>query len=60
MLFEMINRGFKALGRKYLVLPNFGICFRELRELKVTNFAHTCAVSALSLIPKPVTRKTIA
>ena len=29
-LFEMMNQEFKTLGRKYGVLPNFGICCREL------------------------------
>ena len=28
-LFEMINQQFKAVGRKYQVLPNFGIVCRE-------------------------------
>ena len=33
----MTNQEFKAIGRKLQVLPNFGICCRELRELKVTS-----------------------
>ena len=44
---EMINQEFKALGIKYLVLPNFGICCRELRVLKVTSFC-TCVRSFYS------------
>ena len=43
-LFEMTNQEFKAQGTKYQVLPNFGICCRELRELKVANFC-TCVRS---------------
>ena len=35
-------------GIKYQVLPNSGICCKELAGLKVTSFAHACAVSALS------------
>ena len=31
-LFKMIYQEFKALGRKYLVLPNSGISCKELRE----------------------------
>ena len=50
MLFEEINQEFKTEGTKYQVLPNFGICCRELGALKVTIFAHECAVSALSSI----------
>ena len=34
---EMINQEFKAQGTKYQVLPNFGICHRELGEIKVTS-----------------------
>ena len=29
------------------MLPNFGICCKELGRLKVRVFAHACAVSAL-------------
>ena len=47
-LFEMINQQFKVLGRQYQVLPNVGICCRELRRLKVTYFAHAFAISTLS------------
>ena len=35
----MINQEFKALGRKYQVLPTLGICYRELRGL---NKAMSC------------------
>ena len=45
----MINQQFKALGRKYQVLPNFGICCRELRRLKVTGF-RACEHSFCSVI----------
>ena len=34
MLFEMMNQKFKARGRKYQLLPNFGICCRELGRLR--------------------------
>ena len=44
----MINEEFKALGRKCGVLPNFGICCRELGGSKLRVFVHACAVSALS------------
>ena len=44
----MINQEFKALGRKYGVLPDFGICCKELGGAKLRVFAHACAVSALS------------
>ena len=37
-LFEMINQGFKAQGRKHQVLRNFAICCRELGGLKVSIF----------------------
>ena len=46
-LFETIIQEFKVQGTKYQVLPNFGICCRELAGLKVTVFVHVCAVSAL-------------
>ena len=36
-LFETINQEFKAQGTKYQVLPNFGICCRELGGIKVTS-----------------------
>ena len=45
---EMINREFKALGRKYAVLLNFWTCCRELRGAKLLVFAHAYAFSALS------------
>ena len=38
---------FKVIGRKYQVLPNFGICCRELGGLKLKIYAHACAVSVL-------------
>ena len=44
----MINQEFKALQRKYQVLPNFGICCKEQRELKVANFC-TCVRSFCSV-----------
>ena len=44
----MINQEFKAQGRIYQVLPNFGVCCRELGGSKLRDFAHACAVSALS------------
>ena len=34
----MIHQEFNPPGRKYQVLPNFELCFRELRGLKMTNF----------------------
>ena len=40
----MMNQEFKARGRKYYVLPNFGLCCRELEGLKATSF-HTCVRS---------------
>ena len=36
--FETINHEFEALGRKYRVLPNFGICCRVLGRVEVTSF----------------------
>ena len=48
-LFERINQEFKAQGKQYQVLPNFGICCRELRGSMLGVFAHACAVSALSI-----------
>ena len=45
----MINQEFKGQGTKYQVLPNFGICCRELGGSKLRVFAHVCAVSALSV-----------
>ena len=48
-LFEMINQEFKALGRKYQVFPNFGICCEELRELKVVSFCR-CVHSFCSVV----------
>ena len=47
-LFEMTNQEFKAHGTKYQVLPNFGICCREMGDSKLQIFAHVCAVSTLS------------
>ena len=41
-LFEMMNQEFEAQGRKYQLLPNFGISCTEQRGLKVTSFAHAC------------------
>ena len=40
----MMNQEFKAIGRNYGVLPNFGICYRELGGLKVVSF-HACVRS---------------
>ena len=34
----MINQEFKAQGRRYQVLSNFGVCCKELKGLKVVNF----------------------
>ena len=58
-LFEMINQGFQTLGRKYQLLPNSGICCRELRGLKVTSFRACvrsfCSVTTASIvIPRTV------
>ena len=45
----MINQQFKALGRKYQVLPKFRDLLQGAREAKSSEvFAHSCAVSALS------------
>ena len=53
-LFEMISQEFKALERKYRVLPNFGICCNETRKLKVASF---CArVRSFCSVP-PVHKK---
>ena len=56
-LFEMINQEFKAQRTKYQVLPNFAICRRELRVLKVTSicacvrsFCFVSGVRKLSMI----------
>ena len=46
----MIDEEIMALGTKHQVLPNFGICCRELGWLKVTNFVQACAVSTLSIL----------
>ena len=43
----MINQQFRVLGRKYQLLPDLGICCRDLGGLTV--FAHLCTVSSLSL-----------
>ena len=48
-LFEMINQDFKAQGTKYQVLPNLGICCRELAGLKVTSFLRMRAQLLLCL-----------
>ena len=45
-LYEMINQELKADGRKYQVLPNFGICYEELSKLRI--LVHANAVSTLS------------
>ena len=47
-LFEMKNQELKAQETKYQVLPNFGICCKELGDSKLRVYAHACAVSALS------------
>ena len=39
-LLGMINQEFKALGRKYEVLPNFGIICRELEGPQSYEFWH--------------------
>ena len=44
----MINQDFKAQGTKYQVLPNLGICCRELAGLKVTSFC-ACVCSFCSV-----------
>ena len=44
----MINQEFKALGIKYEVLANVGICCRDLRGLKGTSF-HACVRSFRSV-----------
>ena len=47
-LFEAINQEFKAQGTKFQLLPNFGICCRELEGLKVVSF-HACVCSFYSV-----------
>ena len=47
-LFEKINQEFKIQGTKYQVLPNFGICCRQLAGLEVTSF-HACVLSFCSV-----------
>ena len=47
-LFEIINQEFQVLGRKYQMLPNFGICCRELRGSNQRVFMYACADSGLS------------
>ena len=37
-LFEKINQEFKAQGRRYRGLPNFGVCCKELGVLKAMSF----------------------
>ena len=49
-LFEMMNQEFKAHGTKYQVLPNFGICCKELGGIKVTSF-RACVRSFCSVTP---------
>ena len=44
----MINQEFKAMGRKFQVLPNFGICCRELGGLKIRVLRMRAQLSALS------------
>ena len=44
----MLNQGLKDKGTKYQVLPNFGMCCRELGGSKLRVFAHACAVSDLA------------
>ena len=48
-VFETTNREFKVQGRKYQVLPNFGICYRELGGLKVARFC-ACMRSFCSVV----------
>ena len=48
MLFEMINQEFKAQGTKYQMLPDLGICCRELRGLKLAIF-RACVRSFFSI-----------
>ena len=48
-LFETINEEFKAQGPNLQVLPNFGICCRELARLKVTSL-RACVRSFCSVI----------
>ena len=49
-LSQMINQEFKAQREQntYQLLPNFLNMLQGARRLKVTDFAHACAVSALS------------
>ena len=47
-LFELMFQEFTTQGRKYQMLPNFGICCRELGDSKLRVFAHASAVPALS------------
>ena len=48
----MINQEFKALERKYQVLPNFGICSWELKGAQRYEFLLMCAQFLLCLVPK--------
>ena len=62
MLFEMISQEFKVQGTKYQVLPNFGICCRELGGLKVMSFLASvrsfCSVySVMRIGLKPLRRR---
>ena len=41
-LFEMINQEFKTQRTKFQVLPNFGVCCRELGGSKLRVFVHAC------------------
>ena len=47
-IFEMVNQELMTLGRKHQVLPDFGICCRELTGLKVASF-RTCMRSFCSV-----------
>ena len=50
----MINQEFKTLGRKYQMLPNFGIYCKALGELKVASFCacvrRFCSVSSNDIL----------
>ena len=46
----MKNQEFHAKETKDQVLPNFGICCRELRGSKLQVLKHGCAVSTLSML----------
>ena len=55
----MINQEFKVLGRKFQMLPNFGICCRGLRELKVASF-RACVPCSCSVVVTHVFRLFIS